>query len=61
VNIDRFLVGCVGEMHSLLENARRKEKKRKEKEKEKEKEKRGELIVRCILSTGPETPGTKLQ
>jgi hypothetical protein len=36
VNIDRFLVGCVGEMHSLLENARRKEKKRKGKGKEKD-------------------------
>jgi hypothetical protein len=36
VNIDRFLVGCVGEMHSLLENARRKEKKRKMKRKREE-------------------------
>jgi hypothetical protein len=41
VNIDRFLVGCVGEMHSLLENARRKEKKGKEK-KRKRKRKREE-------------------
>lgn len=41
MNIDRFLVGCVGEMHSLLENARRKEKKGKEK-KRKRKRKREE-------------------
>jgi hypothetical protein len=42
VNIDRFLVGCVGEMHSLLENARRKEKKGKEKKRKRKRKRKRE-------------------